>query len=327
MIRNAIKHLPGVGARRERLLATLGLDDWQAISTVSDDVLRMGVDKWRRLQSEADRCERALQADDLQYLVQALHPSDHWRLLVNWFDRLTFFDIETTGCYWDCETTVVVFYHMNGSVQYFVRGENLEEALDAMQASTVLVSFNGNTFDVPRLLETFHIPALPVPHLDMRWVCYHHGFAGGLKKIEHDMGLVRPADIEGVDGLEAVRLWQRWKRFGESSARRQLLRYCAADVVGLYWVTAQLLYRMGCPVECPPFKEVWTALAVEQCPTADSAVSHTRTSHAGDSGDTPSGGFTSQAESMLADRLHRQLRKWRSRSTPPAGPPQRRDRL
>ncbi len=301
MIRHALRHLPGIGPRRRRLLEECGIDAWDAILREHRDVLRMGVEAWRRVQFEAERCEAALQAEDIGYLRNVLHPADHWRLLAQWFDRLTFFDIETTGCDWDSETTVIAFYS-GGRVQRCVRHENLEDALDVMQDATLLVSFNGNTFDVPRILDTFHIPHLPAPHVDLRWVCYHHNVTGGLKRVEHILGMHRPPDLDGVDGLEAVRLWHRWTAMRDERARRRLLRYAAADVVGLHQVTAALLRKTGCGVTCPAFEDLWGDLELDKggCGTEPETRDFPSASTSAPKGELPG------ADPRLQARLQRQ---------------------
>ncbi len=313
MIQRAISHFPGIGPRRRRLLETRGLDSWEAITRQHCDVLRIGVETWRRIQQEAQRCEEACRKEDFGYLVKRLNPADHWRLLAQWFDKLTFFDIETTGCDWESETTTIVFYS-GGQVYRFVKGENLAEALDLMQRAHILVSFNGNTFDVPRLLETFHIPAFPAAHVDLRWVCYHTGLTGGLKRIEQELGMQRPTDLDGVDGLEAVRLWYAWERFGDERARERLLRYCTADVVALYWITARILEKMGCDVACPSFEVLWDSCKEQHRPETQGKKEHSEVSEPASpvaAENEGAGEDSGTAPDMLQQRLMRQWQRWR----------------
>ena len=55
------------------------------------------------------------------------------------------------------------------------------------------------------------------------------------------MGIDRPADLQGLDGWEAVRLWDAWRR-GETDALDLLLRYNDSDTRNLEPL-AELLYR------------------------------------------------------------------------------------
>jgi uncharacterized protein len=58
------------------------------------------------------------------------------------------------------------------------------------------------------------------------------GLQGGLKSIECQLGINRDADLEGVDGFEAVRLWNQYRR-GNQAALEKLLRYNEQDIVNL----------------------------------------------------------------------------------------------
>ena len=52
------------------------------------------------------------------------------------------------------------------------------------------------------------------------------------KKIEKDTGIIRSDEIEGVDGFEAVRLWQRYQ-WGDEKALETLISYNNADIMNL----------------------------------------------------------------------------------------------
>ena len=125
-------------------------------------------------------------------------------------------------------------------LQTFVEHENLDDFLALLEGVSLLVSFNGSTFDVPRVLNAFHIPALGCGHLDLRWSCYHQGYTGGLKEITRQMDIHRPADLQDADGQLAVQLWHAWQMHQDPVARDQLIRYCAADVLLLVVLAERL---------------------------------------------------------------------------------------
>ena len=58
------------------------------------------------------------------------------------------------------------------------------------------------------------------------------GLRGGLKNIEHTLGISRSDETTGIDGFEAVRLWRRYER-GEEGALDLLLEYNREDIVNL----------------------------------------------------------------------------------------------
>ena len=96
----------------------------------------------------------------------------------------------------------------------------------------MLVTFNGSQFDLPVLQAFFGGRPFRQTHIDLRFVLARLGFKGGLKKIEPRFGLNRPPDLAGLDGYDAVLLWERVRR-GDRVARDLLLRYNQEDVVNL----------------------------------------------------------------------------------------------
>lgn len=204
--------------------------------------------------AESSRCLEAMESEDIEYLVSAFATQDKWRILHHYLPRVSWFDIETTGLEYDDSITIIICWH-KGKLHTFVEHENLDDFLDLLDDVDLLVSFNGSTFDVPRILDGFHIPELPCPHIDLRWPCYHAELNGGLKQITSHLGLERPQDLHDADGSLAVELWSRWIHQKDDSARRLLIRYCAADVLLMIPLT-QRLARL--PVD--PVEDLWQHL-------------------------------------------------------------------
>ena len=135
--------------------------------------------------------------------------------------------------------TVITAYHQ-GKLFTFVYKNNLDDFLDLVSKSTLLVAFNGNSFDIPFLENNFNIPELGCPYIDLRWICYHEGYTGGLKQIEKQMAIPRPTKIDNVSGDEAVSLFYQWQK-GDIEARDRLIAYCQVDTLASYLVAIQLL--------------------------------------------------------------------------------------
>lgn len=203
---------------------------------------------------ESRRCLAALEVQDIGYFVERLAIKDRWRILAHFLDEVSFFDIETAGLEYDDPITVIACWH-KGQVHSFVEHENLDDFLDLLDDVQLLSSFNGSTFDVPRVLDAFHIPDLPCPHLDLRWLCYHQQLRGGLKKISDQLGIDRPMDLRHVSGEHAIRLWLRWTHYQDQQAREELVRYCASDVLLLIALADRLV---GCEVRS--LEELWAKL-------------------------------------------------------------------
>ena len=251
MITQALRHITGIGPVRLAKLREAGIASWSDAVRDPDRIPR----EWRRaVVEESRRCLDALEADDVGYFVDRFAPQDKWRILATFLDRASYFDIETAGLEQSDPITVIACWH-RGALHRFVEDENLDEFLELLDDVTLLVSFNGSSFDVPRVLDSFHVPRLPCPHLDMRWILHHRGVTGGLKRIAARAGVERPMDLDDADGALAVRLWDRWRRSGDRSTLDRLIRYCASDVLLLVSLAHRLAGRSESIDE-----EVWAHL-------------------------------------------------------------------
>jgi uncharacterized protein YprB with RNaseH-like and TPR domain len=215
---------------------------------------------WRQLAEECRRCLAALDDGEIRYFTDRFASQDKWRILSHYLDQASYFDIETVGLEYNAAITVISCWH-DGRLHTFVEHENLDEFLDLLDEISLLVSFNGSSFDVPRLLDTFHIPDLPCAHIDMRWTCFHQGLTGGLKEIADRAGIVRPMDLQSADGELAVRLWFDWRNCQNRAARELLIRYCASDVLMLIMLAHQQLGRVEISQD-----ELWTQLPTAPLP-------------------------------------------------------------
>jgi uncharacterized protein YprB with RNaseH-like and TPR domain len=236
VITEAFQHCRGIGPARITQLHDAGLRTWHDVLATPESV----PGSWRSTLVQVCRQSRqALAERDIQYFLKVFPAADRWRILAHFFEDATFFDIETTGLEFDATITVVTAWH-RGQLRTFVEHENLDDFLDLLDEVQLLVSFNGSSFDVPRVISGFHIPELPCPHLDLRWSCHHRGLSGSLKHIASTLGIRRPADLDDVDGAVAVRLWHDWIASGNRTARDHLVRYCCADVLLLLLVAQQV---------------------------------------------------------------------------------------
>ncbi|MCB1192441.1 MAG: ribonuclease H-like domain-containing protein [Leptospiraceae bacterium] len=246
MIEEAFLHFKRVGKKTLERLKGYGIQNWYDVLKLQNTNV-ISKNLVNSLVEEIHFYLDVLETENISCLVNNFKGEDKWRILGRYFDRLSYFDIETDGLGYDSRITLIVCYH-KGRLYEFVRHENLEGFLDLLNDIELLVSFNGQSFDVPWVRHAFHIPELPCPHIDLRWVCKKIGLEGGLKSIEWDLGIQRPSDLIGVGGYEAVLLWDRWERWNDVEAKRKLIRYCSADVLSLQIVTAKVLKLQGLEV-------------------------------------------------------------------------------
>ncbi|OHD64175.1 MAG: hypothetical protein A2176_00860 [Spirochaetes bacterium RBG_13_51_14] len=235
-----------MGPFREAVLRERGFVSWDDCLTRDGEIPFNG----KRRKAFLDEIRKSIQARDdrnIDYFTSTFPTAEHWRILGSYFGDATFIDVETTGLSWHYSHASVIAAYHRGALFTFVYGENIDDFLSLADEARLLVTFNGTCFDIPFLEKTFNIPSIGRPHVDLRWVAWHHGYRGGLKSIERRMGIRRPPSIDGIDGIEAVDLFFQWQR-GDASSRDRLVSYCSADVLSTYLVAERLLHRSGCVI-------------------------------------------------------------------------------
>jgi uncharacterized protein YprB with RNaseH-like and TPR domain len=103
--------------------------------------------------------------------------------------------------------------------------------LEDIEYAALLVTFFGTGFDLPFLRRAFGIQ-FPQIHIDLCFLLKRLGYSGGLKNVEKQLGIQREDDILGMDGMDAIRLWNEWQR-GNQQSGDLLLEYNRADILGL----------------------------------------------------------------------------------------------
>ena len=114
-------------------------------------------------------------------------------------------------------------------------GRDLELFPALAREWTVLVTFNGLSFDVPILRRAFPDWTPPEAHVDLRHVLARLGHDGGLKAIERRLAMLnlkRPAHLDGIDGWDACSLYRRG-RDGDRASLRRFAEYNLYDAINL----------------------------------------------------------------------------------------------
>ena len=235
MIESTFILLNGIGEATERKLWEHGVASWQAFL---EELSLPGIGRSRKSLYDLD-VSRALHHhghDDARYFAECLKPRDQWRLY-HWLrSRAVYLDIETAGGSFG-DVTVVGLYG-EGRMTSLVRGDSLtqDRLRDELSRYDLLITFFGSAFDLPYLKACYPRLVLDQPHIDLCFLARRLGLRGGLKRIEPIAGIERSGPLQGLDGWDAVRLWNRWRHGHDAAALELLLAYLAyneADAMNL----------------------------------------------------------------------------------------------
>lgn len=255
MLRHTFQHVPGVGEKTEKKIWAAGLTTWEKFL---DAPRSAPLPRWRwdAICFELEASLTSLEKKDAAYFTQRLPSQLHWRLYPEFAERVAYLDIETTGLSADYSYITVIGLYDGTAPWVYVRGRNLYQFVRDIQDYTLLVTYNGRQFDLPFIRAEMGI-ALPQAHIDLRYPLAALGYKGGLKKIEHLLGLEREGPVALLDGWCAVLLWQHYEQ-GEEGALETLLRYNLEDVVHLPTLLA-MVYNTR--IQRLPFSLPLTAVA------------------------------------------------------------------
>ena len=141
-----------------------------------------------------------------------------------------YLDIETA---FDGAISVIGIYRPDfGAIQLIGGGVRDTALYDALEGVNTLVTFNGSSFDLPVIRKRLFVDLQrDFDHCDLMHICRKRGLHGGLKVVEERLGIRRIT--LGLDGRDALYLWDRYEKQGDQSALRTLLIYNYEDVINL----------------------------------------------------------------------------------------------
>lgn len=151
------------------------------------------------------------------------------------FDK-AYLDIETS---YSGEITIIgIFRPPEDLIQLISPDITRDSLLHALDGVSEIVTYWGHRFDLPVIERQLGIDLRCVfVTTDLADHCHRHGLYGGLKNVERVLGI--PRSTAGMNGEDAMLLWEAWRR-GSRSALRILLRYNEEDVVNLYLLEREL---------------------------------------------------------------------------------------
>lgn len=242
MLEKTFIHIPGIAYMTERRLWQRGIESWAQACDIETPPGSFSAERWDLVRDHSRCSITSLAAGDHAYFASLLAAKDHWRAFQHFGHRVAYVDIETNGGYYPGSITVIGVYD-GGDVKTFVKGDNLAEFAEEIAKYSLLVTFNGASFDLPFLRRAFPQVTWDHLHVDLRYVLSSLGYKGGLKSIELDCGIERDYELHGIGGEDAIYLWQEYRR-GSQEALDLLVRYNAADVENLETLLQMAYPRM-----------------------------------------------------------------------------------
>ena len=142
-----------------------------------------------------------------------------------------YLDIETS---FGGEITVIgVFCPPDRVIQLVGEEVNSTNLWNALEGVSEILTYNGARFDLPVIKRLASLDlAKYFQCRDLMYDCWKRDLYGGLKKVEERLGIERGS--KGIDGMEAMRLWERFRYDRDEAALKILLDYNRDDIVNLF---------------------------------------------------------------------------------------------
>lgn len=245
MIRNTFSILNGIGEKLEKRLWREGILTW-ADFIIANNIRFISPERKAAFDWSLSTAERKLGERDATFFARNVRRREHWRLFEIFGRDSVYLDIETNGLPPGRGGYVTVVGLYDGyDWKCLVEGDNLtpDNLRKALSGYKCLVTFYGSSFDVPFLQRTFPGVRFDMPHFDLCFAAKRLGISGGLKKIEALFDIERDHEVQGMDGYDAVKLWELAKR-GNDEARRLLLSYNREDTINLLRIADILYHRL-----------------------------------------------------------------------------------
>lgn len=231
MLERTFLHVPGIGTTTERALWRQGCESW---SDYLADVDRYSTGHVSRSTARAvlEKSQAALAEERAAFFRYGLGLKEAWRAYPEFKHRCVYLDIETDGGQSGDSITMIGLYD-GFDFQCLIKGRDLEKFPEIISQYQMIVTFFGAGFDIPMIQKRYKGLLLEQLHIDLCPTLKRLGYRGGLKKIERQLGIARGEDTDGLNGLDAIRLWRRYKTLRDDNALEQLVAYNREDVVNM----------------------------------------------------------------------------------------------
>ncbi|HIH10830.1 TPA: hypothetical protein HA241_01435 [Candidatus Woesearchaeota archaeon] len=225
MIRNTFQILPRVRTKTEQKWWKLGIKTWSDfIKTEKIKCVRPAVKQYYN--SILIKASNALLEGDSTFFTSILPSKEKWLLYDHFREECGYLDIEIDSRGKITLVGISNYYTTNT----FVKGVNLDQNTFKKELAKykLVITFNGSAFDLPKLKKELGV-TINVPHIDLKPLCVNLNLRGGLKEVEKQLNLKRPAHLNG----NPVDLWKAFHASGDKEYLDLLIKYNAEDIENL----------------------------------------------------------------------------------------------
>jgi uncharacterized protein YprB with RNaseH-like and TPR domain len=141
-----------------------------------------------------------------------------------------YIDIETS---YQKEITILGIYsEVTGFHQLIWDKIIPENIMHVLHGTETIYTYNGKRFDIPVIADKTGLNLADHFKMhDLMFDCWKKKLYGGLKNVEKTLGIDR--GLKGVNGLDAMRLWDEYYLWQEQESLNRLLEYNKEDVMNL----------------------------------------------------------------------------------------------
>ena len=141
-----------------------------------------------------------------------------------------YLDIETDRKGKIC--VIGIYIEHKGFVQFYGNDITTDNVKNIIHRAETVVTFNGDCFDIPLIKKCLNLDIMAMANsLDLFKEKKKLGIKGGLKALEKMFGISRKT--EGMNGYDAIKLWEKYIKFGQNESLDLLLEYNREDVLNL----------------------------------------------------------------------------------------------
>jgi hypothetical protein len=125
-----------------------------------------------------------------------------------------------------------IYIEQRGFIQLYGDDITTDNVETIIRKAKTVVTFNGDVFDLPVIKKYLNLDIKAKANsLDLFKEKKKLGIKGGLKALEKMFGITRKT--EGMNGYDAIKLWERYRKYGRDEALNLLLEYNREDVINL----------------------------------------------------------------------------------------------